>query len=188
MFSSETKTYIMKLFSACMLSASVIFISCGQNTTNKNEATSTHIKTEIKLENTDYVWDGTRVEKTSDEWKAQLSEQSFYVTRQQGTDRSFSGIYADHHEDGIYYCVCCGLPLFDSKTKFVSGTGWPSFYQPINEKNIGKTTDYEIGYARTEIHCARCDAHLGHVFDDAADQPTGLRYCMNSSSLIFKKR
>lgn len=192
MINSQAKSIFMKLASAGLLFISVVVISCGQSTSsstaNSKSETAFHIKTMIPLEAPDYVWDGKEITKSEDEWKKQLSDISFEVTRHQGTERSFSGAYWDNHEDGIYYCICCGMPLFDSKTKFESGTGWPSFYAPINAKNIGSDTDMEIGYVRNEIHCARCGAHMGHVFDDAPSQPTGLRYCLDSASLIFKPR
>ena len=126
--------------------------------------------------------------KTDAEWKKQLTTMQYYVARQAGTERAFNNAYHDNHEEGTYFCVGCGMPLFDSKHKFNSGTGWPSFYQPIQDKNVAFDVDHEIGYERKEVHCARCGSHLGHVFDDAIDQPTGLRYCINSASLIFKKR
>ena len=128
-----------------------------------------------------------RIQKTEAEWKAQLTPEQFYVTRKQGTERAFSGKYAANHADGIYSCVCCGTALFDSKTKFESGTGWPSFYAPIAKENVASGADSSLGMERTEVRCARCDGHLGHVFDDAP-RPTGLRYCMNSASLTFAAR
>jgi peptide-methionine (R)-S-oxide reductase len=128
-----------------------------------------------------------KVVKTDAEWRAILSPDSYDITRRAGTERAGSGKYAYNHTDGLYRCICCDTVLYDSKTKFESGTGWPSFWQPISPKNVVKTSDHSIGMMRDAISCSRCDAHLGHVFDDGP-KPTGLRYCMNSVALNFVAR
>ena len=128
-----------------------------------------------------------KVIKTDSEWHAQLTGLQFDVTRRRGTEQAFSGKYAETKAHGVYQCICCFTPLFHSSTKFDSGTGWPSFWAPIAEGNIGVGVDREFGMERNEVHCRRCDAHLGHVFDDGP-RPTGLRYCMNSASLNFVAR
>ena len=129
----------------------------------------------------------TKVVKSDDEWKKQLGVGRFYITRKKDTEPAFSGEYYNLHADGIYRCVCCGTALFDSATKFESGTGWPSFSAPIADENIENKTDSSFFMTRTEVLCRRCDAHLGHVFEDGPP-PSGLRYCMNSASLKFVKR
>ncbi|MCP4912443.1 MAG: peptide-methionine (R)-S-oxide reductase MsrB [Oligoflexia bacterium] len=125
-------------------------------------------------------------EKDDKYWKSVLTPMQYKVTRHEGTERAFTGQFWDHKEKGIYTCSNCGHELFHSDTKFKSGTGWPSYYQPIRSENVGEKKDSSFGMTRTEVHCSRCGAHLGHVFPDGP-QPTGLRYCINSVSLNFKK-
>ena len=160
-----------------------LLMACASFKNDANKASLSEFKETQCTENIDSLLK-VKVEKTEDEWEKQLSKQEYYVLREKGTDRAFTGEYHDHHEHGTYTCNACGLPLFASNTKFESGTGWPSFYQPLKKECITEYEDNSYGWSRVEVTCGRCDGHLGHVFPDGP-RPTNLRYCINSSSLDF---
>jgi peptide-methionine (R)-S-oxide reductase len=126
-----------------------------------------------------------KIHKTDEEWRKQLTQEEYEVTRRKGTEPPFCGMLYDNKQDGLYRCVCCDLPIFSSEHKFTSGTGWPSFYKPVDDEHVEHHRDTSHGMVRTEVRCARCDAHLGHVFSDGP-KPTGQRYCINSVSLKFE--
>jgi len=130
--------------------------------------------------------DNYEVRKTEDEWRQTLSPDAFRVLRKHGTEPAFRNEYNEHDEEGVYHCAGCGSPVFGSEAKYHSGSGWPSFYAPVDEEKVGKKTDYKLLMPRTEVHCSRCGGHLGHVFEDGPE-PTGLRYCINSAALRFRK-
>jgi peptide-methionine (R)-S-oxide reductase len=161
----------MKSFSVFILFfAGQFLISCAQQTTKKDDMKN------------------FEVQKTDEEWRKTLTDEQYQVLRQKGTERPFSGQYYYLDDDGVYKCAACQNPLFKADTKFDAGCGWPSFYEPISDKSVIEHPDYSHGMVRTEVVCAKCGSHLGHVFNDAPDQPTGLRYCINSVSLDFEKK
>ncbi len=169
----------MKYALLSLLTVLVLF-SCTTKTNSqvKEEAKSLDIKVELP------EGDIEKIEKSEEEWKQELSEQEFYILRKKGTERPGTGDLLHNKKEGVYVCAACSLPLFSSDTKFRSGTGWPSFYDPIDPRTVAREEDYSHGMKRVEVLCARCDGHLGHVFEDGP-RPTGLRYCINAVSLDF---
>jgi peptide-methionine (R)-S-oxide reductase len=187
---------ILKLFSICIISSAIFQLGCKSGQKKVSDPIATNDATEDRSSATkmtsqprQYIINSNGdtldlILKSDDEWRKILSKEEYYVMRQKGTERAFTDNMWDNKKDGMYICKACNTILFNSGTKFDSGTGWPSFYKPVDKKLIKEATDHDLGYARTEVMCARCGGHLGHVFDDGPP-PTGLRYCMNGVSLNF---
>jgi peptide-methionine (R)-S-oxide reductase len=164
----------MKAINILTILVATLLAACGQSQTQSTK--------ESNIQNAKY-----EVVKTPQEWKNILSDQEYYVLRESGTERAFTGAYWNHKENGVYTCKGCGTHLFESDTKFKSGTGWPSYYDVVSKENVELVSDKSLGMTRSEVRCGKCGGHLGHVFDDGP-APTGLRYCINSASLGFKKK